>query len=113
MAFERDALVLGHVEEGDLVVGAGEHDVGFEEVEVDDVSVLVGVVLGLKLEALLVLAVFVLQEEPVGVAAIEEVVEGLHFVEAGDVPVAEGFGVGIFQRFSQLNSRLLLNHLYK
>ena len=113
MALEGDALVFGHVEEGHLVVGASEHDVGLEEVEVDYVGVLVGVVLGLKLEALFVLAVFVLQEETVGVTAIEKVVEGLDFVEAGDVAVAEGFGVGVLQRFSQLDSRLLLNHLYK
>ena len=113
MAFEGDALVFGHVEEGNLVVGAGQHDIGFEEVEVDDVGVLVGVVLGLELEALLVLAVFVLEEEAVGVAAVEEVVEGLNFIEAGDVAVAEGFGVGVLQRFSQQKSRLLLNHLYK
>ena len=113
VALEGDALVLSHVEEGHLVMGAGQHDIGLEEVQVYDVGVLVGVVLGLKLEALFVLAVFVLQEEAVGVATVEEVVKGLDFVEAGDVAVAEGFGVGVLQRFSQLDSRLLLNHLYK
>lgn len=113
MAFEGDGLVLGEVEEVDFAVSAGEEDVCVELVDVDDVCVLVGVELGLELVVPLLFAVLVLEEESVGVAAVEMVFEGLYFVEGGQVSVAKGLGVGVFQGFGQCKDRLLLMHLYR
>jgi hypothetical protein len=97
VALERDGLVLGEVEEGDFVVRAGEEDVGVELVDVDDVGVLVGVKLVGVLVGLVRLVVAVLQDETVGVAAVERVLEGLHLVEHGrSVADAQALRVGDF-----------------
>lgn len=113
MAFEGNGLVLGEVEEVDFAVCASEKDIGVELIDVDDVGVLVGMELGLELVAPLLLAVLVLEEESVGVAAVEMVFEGLYFVEGGQISVAKGLGVGVFQGFGQCKDRLLLMHLYR
>ena len=116
MTFQGYAFVFSHVEQGHFVVGASEHDIRLEEVKVDDVSVLVGVIFGLELEVFIILAVLVLKEESVGVATIEKVLEGFDFIEGRNVTVAKSLRIGILNWLRDGDNRLLLNHfmdLYK
>ena len=112
MTFQRYAFVFSHVEQGHFVVGTSKHDIRLEEVKVDDVGVLVWVIFGLELEVFIILAVFVLKQEAVGVATIEEVLEGFDFIEGRNVAVAKGLRIGVLNWLGDGENRLLLNHFY-
>ena len=90
---------------------AGEDNIAVVEVEIDDICVLVGVEFTVELEISLNGGVPVLQEKTVRVPAVDGVVEGLYFIEGGNVAVSEGAGEGVVVRFGQYETRLLLNHL--
>ena len=70
-------------------------------VEIDDVGVLVGVVLGLKLEAFFSVSIPILQEQSVGVGTVELIIKDLYFIEGWEIAISKCFGVGIIQRFGQ------------
>ena len=62
-------------------MGAGEQNIGVELVDVDHVGVLVGVEFVGILVCFISGVVFVVEDEAVGVAAEEHVLEALDFVE--------------------------------
>ena len=110
MTFQRDAFVFGHIEQSNFIVSAGQHDVRLEEIKVDDVCVLIGMIFGLELEVFFILAIFVLEEETVGISTVKEVLEGFYFIEGRNVAITKGLWVGILDWFGDRESRLLLNH---
>lgn len=80
MSHKRDALIFGEIEKGDFCVSACDENVSIELVDVDDISVLVGVKLVGVLICFVALVVAVLQNEAIREAAKESVLEGLDLV---------------------------------
>lgn len=89
MSLQRNALVFYQIEQRDFAVGAGQQHIVIELVDIDDVSILVWVVLGHQLEGFIGGSVFELEQDAVGVAAIDELVEGFDFVEGGQLAASE------------------------
>lgn len=111
MPVKGDGLVFGEVIEGDFIVTAGEENIGVVLVDIDDVHVLVGVKFVGVLVGLFHGVVLVLEDEAVGVGAVEEIVEGFDLVEYGEWAGSEVFGEVYFDGFGRSDAGLLLNHL--
>lgn len=92
---------------------AGKKNIVIELVNVDHIRILVGMELVGVLVILIGLVVAVLQDEPVGVAAEERVLEGFDLVEDWRlVADAQAFGVDYLGRLGSLDDCLLFVHYY-
>ena len=93
-------------------MGAGEEDIMVVLININDVCVLVGVIFGDELERFLDLSILVVEEQPIGVATEEVLIEGFYLVEGGQMACSEHFGERVFYGFGQHKRRLLLIHFF-
>lgn len=109
MSLQRYGFILGEIIERDFIMSAGEEDIGVELVDIDHISILVGVEFIGILVHLFGEVVSILQDEAVRVPAKEGVLEGFNLVQDGRIAVSQAFGVGNFGGLRDGDGLLLIH----